>query len=220
MFGTCCCLFHLFLVWNLMTLEDPSNPSHFILWPVAEGLELDDPWRFFQPKWKNLILFCDDRHPQTDSNSCLSSIKSTNQSMPQHLHDLNQAFPLPVAFLLSLPRSPLSLGISIRPGSQQHFPIKDYLGDISFPVHLDSKHTQDLTSFPISFTSVFIKIEERGWEKGQENMWKLKKFNLPKETWAGTWRWNYLNTKFSLWRTKFLEKLKPTNQTIMFSHQL
>jgi len=80
--------------------------------------------------------------------------------MPQHLHDLNQAFPLPVAFLLSLPRSPLSLGISIRPGSQQHFPIKDYLGDISFPVHLDSKHTQDLTSFPISFTSVFIKIEK------------------------------------------------------------
>lgn len=82
-------------VWNLMTLEDPSNPSHSILWWQA---------------------------PQTGSNSCISSIKSTNQWIPQHLHGLNQAFSLPVAFLLSLPHSPLSLGISTRPGRQQHFP--------------------------------------------------------------------------------------------------
>lgn len=121
-------------VWNLMTLEDPSNPSHSILWWQA---------------------------PQTGSNSCISSIKSTNQWIPQHLHGLNQAFSLPVAFLLSLPHSPLSLGISTRPGRQQHFPTKDYLGDISFPIHLDIKYIQDLTSSTISFTSVFIKIEKK-----------------------------------------------------------
>lgn len=71
--------------------------------------------------------------------------------------------PFPLAFEAaacpcSLPHFPLSVCASIRSGSQQHLPIKNFQGDIT--LQSDSKYTRGLASSPTLFTFIYFSLQE------------------------------------------------------------